>query len=254
MMVNPRAFFKDDFHLTDEGVALYVDALKLRRTQELPGAVRDHVSSCQICRKEITGLFSLLAEEDYAAMGLHPFLDSDQGRKQENSRWLYRVAALVVAGLGLSVIAYLIFLDEKNVTPVTSDVGSGRVGAVDTVAQKRAGDPVTGQDAGRSFASNFDELPELEGLVAEEMRSSGIDGAYPGIGSYVNQPVTFNWKSDENEPLILSVLTNQDSLIHRSRIAVLPHILRMSLAPGLYYWKLEGGGELVFVGKFLVGD
>ena len=57
------------------------------------------------------------------------------------------------------------------------------------------------------YAHSFAELPELEGLVAEEMRSSGIDGVSPGIGSYVNQPVTFDWKSGGDVPLILSVVT-----------------------------------------------
>ena len=250
----PIPFFKDDFHLTEDGIALYVDALKLRRTQELPGAVCDHVGNCQLCRKEITGLFSLLAEEDYSAMGPHPFLDRKQERKQENTRWMYRVAALVVAGLGISVIAYIIFFDKENVTPVTSHVRSDRMESVDTTAQKTSENTVTGQDAGRMYAHSFAELPELEGLVAEEMRSSGIDGVSPAIGRYVNQPVTFDWKSGGDVPVILSVLTNKDSLVHRSRIDRLPHILQRSLSPGLYYWKLESGGELVFVGKFLVKE
>ena len=252
MMGNQMSFFKNDFHLNDEGVALYVDALKLRRTQELPGEVRDHVSNCQVCRKEITGLFSLLAEEDYSAMGPHPLLGRNQERKRKNARWIYRVAALVVAGLGISVIAYIIFFQTENVTPVTSHVRFDRTEAVDTAAQKRVGDAVTRQDAGTMYANSFAELPELEGLVAEEMRSPGIDGVSPDIGSYVNQPVIFDWKSGGNVPVMLSVLTNRDSLVYRSRIGRLPHVLQRSLAPGLYYWKLESGGELVFVGKFLV--
>lgn len=252
MMVDPISFFKDDCHLTDEGIGLYVDALKLRRTQELPGEVRDHVGNCQLCRKEITGLFSLLAEEDYSAMGPHPFLDRNQVRKQEKTMWIQRVAALVVAGLGISVIAYIIFSEEENTTPVTSHVSSDRMESVDTAARKKSENTVSGQDAGRMYGNSFAELPELEGLVAEVMRSSGIDGVSPAAGRYVNQPVVFEWKSGGDMPLILSVLTNKDSLVHRSRIDRLPHILKRSLPPGLYYWKLEREGELVFVGKFLV--
>lgn len=254
MMTTHYSLFNDDRHLTDEGIGLYVDALKLRRTEELPAVVRDHVSDCQHCRKEISGLFSLLVEEEYGAMGPHPFLDRHQERTNDRTRWVYRVAALVVAGIGLSVIVALIFSDRKNVTPVIADADSHRTETVDTVAREKSGDSVTGQEAGRLYAGRFDELPELEGLVAEEMRSSGIDGVSPGIGTYVNQPVTFDWTSEGDEPLVLSVLTNKDSLVHRSRIAAVPYALRRSLTPGLYYWKLESGGELVFVGKFLVKE
>jgi hypothetical protein len=121
-----------------------------------------------------------------------------------------------------------------------------------STVQQRFGNGGTMHTGGGDYADEFSESPELESFVAMEMRSSGIDGVSPGIGKTVSQPVIFDWKSEGSAPLLLTVLTNGDSLVHRSRIARVPYVFRKSLAPGLYYWKLENDEEMVFVGKFFV--
>jgi hypothetical protein len=251
-MATGLPFFQPDSHLSDEGVALYVDALKLQRTKELPEEVRDHVSQCQACRKEVTGLFSILTEENYGAMGPHPFFDRRGETTAKKTEWIYRVAALVAVGVGISLIAYFISSERGEITPALRDASPGVMNSSDTTAEDTSSGREVLPSARGTYADNFAELAEYEGLVAAETRSTAIDEVSPKSGIDVNQPVVFDWKSEGKGPLLLSVLTNRDSLVHRIRIATLPYVFRNSLTPGLYYWKVESGEELVFVGKFFV--
>jgi hypothetical protein len=251
-MPTPAQDFQTASHLSNEDVALYVDALKLQRTRDLPDEVRDHVANCQDCRIEITGLFSILAEENYATMGPHPYFGKTGESKGKKTRWIYQVAALVAGGVGISILAYFIYSGRWDSTPGATHVSS---------RETRSGEAVTAESSTMkrpeasgegTYADNYVELPELESLVAAETRSAGIDVVSPSIGVVVHKPIVFEWKTDSDAPLMLSIMTNKDSLVHRSRIATLPYVLTSGLKRGLYYWKLENGEEVVFVGKFLV--
>lgn len=44
-------FFTEGGHLDEEGIALYVDALKLEKTSELQEKILRHVRGCQRCRR-----------------------------------------------------------------------------------------------------------------------------------------------------------------------------------------------------------
>jgi hypothetical protein len=239
-------------HLSNEDISLYVDALKLQRTRELPEKVRDHVANCQDCRKEITGLFSILAEENYAAMGPHPYFDSRGEGKDKKVRWVYQIAALVAAGVGISILAYFSYSGGGDGTPRVPNPSSRSAKSSETVTEESTTVREAEASSEATYAGTFAELPELESLVATETRSAGIDVVTPAIGMVVHQPIVFNWAADGDVSLTLSVLTNKDSIVHTVRAATLPYVLRRSLTPGLYYWKLENREEVVFVGKFLV--
>src|SRR5664279_4340394 len=92
-MKSGKPFFDADAHLNEEGVALFVDALKLDRTGELPREVREHVAGCQTCKKEVTGLFSLLGDEDYGNTPEHPYFDHEGQRLNKLSTYIVRIAA-----------------------------------------------------------------------------------------------------------------------------------------------------------------
>ena len=55
--------FDENLHLNEEGIALYVDALKLNTLEQLPEPVLEHVSECAACKLNIEELFQLLEEE-----------------------------------------------------------------------------------------------------------------------------------------------------------------------------------------------
>ena len=64
-MAESRIFFYESGHLNDEGVALFVDALKLDTVNQIPEQIRRHVEDCAECKTSITGVLTLLEKEDY---------------------------------------------------------------------------------------------------------------------------------------------------------------------------------------------
>src|SRR5512135_559190 len=129
--------FGERGHLNEEGVALYVDALRLERTERLPEALRAHVAGCQECRANVTGLYSLL--ENRPIDSSHPTLGT-RPVEPHVSRAIYRIAAVVVAAIGIAALVLFYGKQEKPAdessqavsvgprgTDSTSDSSAGRV-------------------------------------------------------------------------------------------------------------------------------
>ena len=50
--------------LTEEEIALYVDALELKKLEGLPEAIVDHVQECLECKMEIVEVWELIEEQE----------------------------------------------------------------------------------------------------------------------------------------------------------------------------------------------
>jgi hypothetical protein len=68
-------------HLSQEDIALYVDAIKLDRSDQMQKELRSHVADCEHCKMEITELCSLLEEQEYSREELHPYFDARRSRR-----------------------------------------------------------------------------------------------------------------------------------------------------------------------------
>ena len=101
-MSEAKKWFAEGRHLSDVGVSLYVDALKLERTSDLPEEILRHVQKCQKCKVEIMGLYTVLQDQDYSRLGPHPFFDAQETGKREKGIPIYRIAAgfAVIVTLG----------------------------------------------------------------------------------------------------------------------------------------------------------
>lgn len=51
-------------HLTDEEIALYVEALELKKQERLSEAILDHVQECLECKMEIVEVWELIEEQE----------------------------------------------------------------------------------------------------------------------------------------------------------------------------------------------
>jgi hypothetical protein len=252
-MVKEKSLFGGDGHLNEEGVSLYVDALKLERTAELPRETRLHVANCQRCRKEITGLFALLTDADYEGAVPHPYFEKGGEQGRWTPRELLRVAAAVTAVIGAALVLYYLSLqpeedESATVQYVERVVRGDSATAVDTTGSGAA------SGGGQLFAEHFVELAELEDLVNAELRATSIQSVSPGIGAVVEDPIVFRWTPDIQGPVYVEILNNREEIVHSGDVVSLPYIVRRPEAPGLYYWKLIGDDELVLVGKFLVKE
>lgn len=236
-------FFKEDSHLSEEAVALYVDALKLNAVGQVPETIRDHVSECAECKTEVEELFLLLEDEKYELNGQHPFFRLQPELAKKGSTLAYRIAAVFLLAVGVYGVLHLYRhkLDEnagKNVAQNASKVTESS----DTSVTKKSE---------KFLADNFAELPSLEDLVRAQYRSIAIDIEAPALGEEVGKSITFKWTHASGRGLILRIIDNAGKDVHSVRTAENGYVFMGTLRPGLYYWKLESKDELLFVGKFL---
>ncbi len=238
--------FDERGHLDEEGVALYVDALRLERTERLPEAVRAHVAGCQECRANVTGLYSLLADEPIE--NSHPTLGSQPG-EPHRLQAIYRIAAVAFAAIGVAALVYFLGRQEKPVheSPESvSVVPRGTDSTLDSgLAHARRAVP-------QDIAGNFKPYEELEGLVGSELRGESFNVTSPGERLTNGGAVTFDWNTSERGPWNLVVLDNRGNTVRQTEVQSTPFVLEGPFRPGLYYWKVIRDDELAYVGKFRV--
>jgi hypothetical protein len=243
---------REDSHLTEEGVALYVDALKLKTTDRLPDRVREHVASCLRCKQEIVELESLVDEDSYRGLRSHPaFGVLERG---DRVRYLYRIAAAILVMLGVGAVVYLSGLFGWNrpaPEPTAKQIEVGH-GGTDTARAAMKTDSGTIVERRGALAANFEPSPNLEGVVNSSMRSADVSVLSPAGGEVVRGNVSFRWRTDIRPPYTLKILNNHEVEKARLSLSEQGYVWKKKLADGLYYWKLEAGGELLVVGKFVI--
>lgn len=249
-MENVKAFFGAGEHLTDEGVALYVDALKLGTLDQLPTEIRAHVAACNECKTNVTGLFALLDSESYADVRTHPSFTLEHG---VGSSYLgVMKLAAVIAGLALiGALMYFWNLPGHIRSSAESPQEVLRQGA-DSARNSQQTHPGPQGGSNPEFAANFIADPDLEHLVNSRYRSSGISVVSPLNESVVDSGALFIWKGRVRGHVRLCIMTNSGSIKRDDYDAKSPSTLKQHLNPGLYYWKIESEDELLYAGKFFV--
>jgi len=250
-MKQPDNYFSDDAHVSEETLALYVDALSLNKIYLLPAAVLEHVSDCEECKLEIVEVLSLVEDRACHAIDPHPYLGKKAKLTASRFSVMYRIAAVILVGIGLSVFFYLFrsMRDDRNVFISSSKVTE----AVHPETEKgRAAKKEVEESRQRVFADNFSESPNLENLVSSASRSVSTFRASPKNGAIVNQQILFEWKTPEVESVTVNILSNKEKLLKSIRLKKSQFLFTGTLDPGLYYWKVENKDELLYVGKFLV--
>jgi len=248
----PNSHFRPDSHLTEEAVALYVDALKLDRLRLLPQSILEHVERCETCKEEITGLFSLLVEEDYSQLTSHPFLRETGRKTQSLVRTILRIAAIIVAVIAIGTIVVALFTggnDKETVSSVVIDRTQRDTSSSHALTDVQKKEP---QEPRKLIAARFVESPALEDLMRSTVRSAETEVHSPVNNSTVRPGSVFRWTTPAQPPFELTILDNNDSLVKSFRLRSTTCIMKDSLQAGLYYWKLVAEGNLLHVGKFTV--
>lgn len=244
-MAKQEELIGESGHLSHEGVALYVDALKLERVTDLPSDLRLHVEDCFECKSAVTALYSLVGEETYFRAQPHPTFSAKEPRVRREMPVFMKAAAAVVVLLGAGLLLYrLLPTDAPAVPPVAKeDAAAPAVPPTAQPEQPPPGDPLA-----------FAESPGMEVLVDGAFRSSGVEGVVPRNGARVRPGTTFSWTWDGggSRSAELIILNNREAVLRSVKIATEAYVLRDTLPAGIYYWKLIGEGELLHAGKFFV--
>lgn len=242
-MSKQEGLFREDRHLSHQGVALYVDALKLERIADLPQELVQHVELCYECKAEITGLFSLVKEETYFHEEPHPTFINARATWFKSVPVWSRAAAAVILVVGAGALLYRLV---PSTPPVPQTAAANRV-AADSAPSR------TTEPSGPRDPLAFAESPALETLVDGTLRSSAAEGVFPPNGATVRTGTVFSYREAEGRRSTeLVFLSNKEIVVRTAKMQGGRYVLREPLPPGLYYWKLIGAGELLHVGKFIV--
>ncbi len=237
-----QQFFTATDHLTEEAIALYVDALHLDKTNELPTEILAHAANCFSCKQQIMEIYELTNSEQTAAAGEHPYF-----RRAKIFRFSYRIAAgFAIVLLGGSVYYYAIQPAEISTHAVIANELKKDSLTLEMPKREKTAPPTE-----RIFAANFEPSKNLEDLIETEFRSASFQVFSPVSGKTVQQPVQFYWNG-ESQTVLLRILDNKENELLSETIHGSVYELKKKLSAGLYYWKLEANNELAYVGKFVI--
>lgn len=276
-----------DGHLTDEAVALYIDALHLDRFAMLPEVIKAHVENCLQCKAAVLSLSEVVDATSLKNAGQHPFFDAAGTPAAETAPDrvfrmprhiavpLLRAAAVLLVGISLFLAWYLAGGKYSRETLLSGADSAGTASPADTPAanppmlsQQLAADPhadpalqqpaadtaaPSSPDLQARYAANFEPSPNLEDLISEAYRSGEIELLSPTLETQYHGKMHFRWKTAYGGSIYLKILNHQEEPLYQYETAQSEFSFTQPLPPGLYYWKLETDEELLQVGKFTVG-
>ncbi len=237
-----HTFFDHSRHLNENGTALSAEALLLDRTTELPNEITEHLERCDRCKIHVLGLLELMKEQPLDRKFPHPYFDRRSAILPFPG---YLKAAAVITAVLAGGAAYLLFTSNGT---SGQDAPIQSLGPVTTSADTLS-DPAPENEL--ILADHFAPSPNLDDLVRSDFRSESIEVLAPKNDAIVSSPITFRWKQYQG-PVILKILNNREMTVQTSNVKVNRFVSTKSLLPGLYYWKLEDEGELLYIGKFFV--
>lgn len=246
--MNTTNFFDSRKHLSETGIALYVDALKLGHVHNLPETILQHVEQCDECKMQVMQVAEIMKEEVIEKRMKHPYFDAEKETSSPFSI-IYRIAAVLVFAAFAGTM-YFVLTDNSpdKETEITHQQVPYHIPADSfTVGEKQS----PSKPPSDLFAANYEPSPNLEDLVQNEFRSTMIEIVSPKNGIVVPQPVVLQWKNS-GEKITVRVVNNKEIMITSATMHGDRFTVKKKLVPGLYYWKLETDSELLFVGKFFV--
>ena len=91
---------------------------------------------------------------------------------------------------------------------------------------------------------------ELEEMAGVEYRSESIEVTSPFIGQNFDDSVQFIIDVSQYKLLNLSIYDNEESLIYEQLIIKTSFEISKINKPGVYYWRIDNGEEIIYNGKF----
>jgi hypothetical protein len=94
--------------------------------------------------------------------------------------------------------------------------------------------------------------PAMEGLIGAVRGGTSITIISPENETAFDGPVQFTWENGDQKPLQYILLDNRGNEIKKITTGQVAYSYTANLEPGLYYWKLIKGDQVI-VQKFTVG-
>ncbi|MEM7102047.1 MAG: hypothetical protein AAF502_02875 [Bacteroidota bacterium] len=270
--------FDHNGHLNTEGLALYVDALKLDKTDKLPDHIVEHIDNCKQCHVQAIEMYASVSAIDYSNLGDHPVLDHGQNKPKPTSRnWLWLFAILLAV-----TVLWVVNQNKGEESPsANNNEHDGNTEAVQPKEEMPRDSIITSPPididlkdeeplqeetapdnqpennrttkAPELIAMDFTPFDELENQVGEVFRSDDIEIISPPLETRFafGKIVNLVWEGGSDDTITIKIFDNKNNLVLLRNSAVSPYRIG-ELKHGLYYWKLETEDDLIHVGKFFV--
>jgi hypothetical protein len=210
-------------HLTYAALSTYLnfgDELSLKEKSFL----KSHLDSCSSCSLRLREVQEVEHEK---VQQFPPGI-----RWTASPMFRYAIAAMIVLVLG-AVVSLFVFRDAPQEQLASQSPSPDQ--------------PLTVLGPER-FASN----PVLDGFIDRAVRSASAAAfLVPSAGDTVNPPINFVWERSKG-PFSLTILDNKGQQVRSVNSTEAHAIVDTQLVPGLYYAKLEAGGNLAAVTKFYI--
>ncbi len=239
-------------------------------------ALEEHMLQCKSCRDKCMQMEQVIdvLKSSYAA---GKTLQTTTTAKRHIG-WLalsLRIAAVFVLVAGIAII-YIKTKDHMGkialeANPAVADTLNKTRDEIikhtitedslyETSAQVRtdkATDENRDDDAGVNnewIAEVYSPSPVFEQAIRNVVRGAAIKVIAPADSAVYskNATVEFNWENPENKNVVLLVRKNTGKLVFK-QIVIPPYAFEVE-HPGLYYWQLLEGDQIVHTGKFSVNQ
>jgi len=272
--------FLEDEHVNDEILALMADALLQDKFPLAPEDAMDHVDVCCDCKDKIMDVVLFMSNPMLVGVTDSP-VTAPTGKNEPTlfavekprrySLFYSGKLAAVFMAMAVMVSAYFVFLsnpdvrlDDGNIIGFQSDA------TLQAPESLKSGEPViTARESATKKIGNRrqdvikrDVLPpeafrvnhNLERMTGSRVRSGGPTVTFPPDGWVKDGVLHFDWNPAPASSYTLKIVNNKNQVLYSFQVSGNSLVMDTPLADGLFYWKLENDHELLYVGKFFVGN
>ncbi len=259
-----------DGHLTDEGIARYVEALQSQDWNSLPAKILEHIENCDICHQAAMDLYAIVSHDNQRTE--IAVQKPQSGARIVRMRVMRWAMVAVLAGLSFYLYRYLdrpkaidnIEIDgpladePEEAKKLDEEVAENPI--LPTPKKEETGNPsktttpAPGRDVRDLYAANFVPSESMELLLGDQLRSTGLELVSPAIEKVESwkEGIDFQWTGFAEAGLSIQLENNRGDRLYEQPVVALKHTVRMELEPGIYYWRLESEEDLLMVGRLVL--
>jgi len=268
----------DPEHLDENQLAQYAEYLR-DETRQIPEKLIDHVASCSYCRAELMAITDLLdtlpdlaSEPDLEEAGYQLPVTGYQlsvggSRGTTVNKWLRAVAAVAAVFLLVWIVQRLLpdrLLNESvatverkdslpNPNPDTLTPNLSTPGLLASPDTHSKSGPIHDTVL---YAAAYVPNPVFESLVGAKYRSGAdpkVTDPAPGKVFATGDTLRLSWTPDPEDEYFLVILDNKANSVREIKLGSSGGLAwKISLKPGLYYWKFLGKEEMWKVGRMKI--
>ncbi len=256
-------------HLTDESIARYVEVLQSQKWASLPEGIQTHIETCDVCHQAAIDLYAIVSHSGQVVEEELP-KPKPEARvfRMRVMRW---AMVAVLAGLSFYLYRYLDrpkAIDHIEIDrPIANDPGELKnldqekdTPLISTPKKEgtenptKSTTPVPESDVRDLYAANFVPSESMELLLADQLRSTGLELVSPGNEKVQNWEggIDFQWAGVSGEGLSIQLENNRGDRLYEQPIVGLTHTIQIELEPGIYYWRLESEEDLLMLGRLVL--